>query len=151
MNLIPEEELKKHRQLNLAPMVDFLFVLVAIFAIVTVTRSALSNSEIHLVKTEKKNKQNHLFSEECIVDLTITKEGTYRWMTDMHNYLIHDPKAIGAELLKQRQTGFLPNETEKTKVLLHIDQNAPWNSVAKLIVAVKGAGFQVHPVYEIVD
>ena len=151
MNLIPDEELKKQGQLNLAPMVDFLFVLIAVFAIVTVTRSALNDSEIHLVKTEKKGDQNRSSSEEYIVDLTVTKDGTYRWLTEMHNYLVNDPKAIRAELLKQKQNGLLPVEAEKTKVLLHIDQGASWNSIAKLILAVKEAGFQVNPVYEIAE
>jgi biopolymer transport protein ExbD len=151
MNLIPDEELKKQGQLNLAPMVDFLFVLIAVFAIVTVTRSALNDSEIHLVKTEKKGDQNRTSSEEYIVDLTVTKDGSYRWLTEMHNYLINDPKAIRTELLKQKQNGLLPEDTGKTKVLLHIDQGASWNSIAKLILAVKEAGFQVNPVYEIAE
>jgi biopolymer transport protein ExbD len=151
MNLIPEEELKKQGLLNLAPMVDFLFVLIAVFAIITVTRSALNDSEIHLVKTEKKERHKKPSTEEYVVDLTVTKDGTYRWMTEMHNYLISDPKAIRAELLKQKQAGQLPIETEKTKVLLHIDQDASWNSIAQLILAVKEAGFQVNPVYEIVE
>lgn len=151
MNLIPEEELKKQGLLNLAPMVDFLFVLIAVFAIITVTRSALNDSEIHLVKIEKKERHKEPSTEEYIVDLTVTKDGTYRWMTEMHNYLVSDPKAIRTELLKQKQTGQLPTDAGKTKVLLHIDQDASWNSIAQLILAVKEAGFQVNPVYEIVE
>jgi len=149
MSLVPEEELKKQGTLNLAPMVDFLFVVVAVFAIMAVTRSALNDADLELVKTGNKIQSSSPSTEEYLVDLTVTKEGKYKWLTEMHDYLISDPQFIRDELIKQKQKGLLPPEAQQTKVLLHIDQGAAWNSIAKLILAVREAGFQVHPVYEL--
>ena len=149
MSLVPDEELKKQGTLNLAPMVDFLFVVVAVFAILAVTRSALNDADLELVKTGNKIQSSSPSTEDYLVDLTVTKEGKYKWLTEMHDYLISDPEFIRDELIKQKQKGLLPPEAQQTKVLLHIDQGAAWNSIAKLILAVREAGFQVHPVYEL--
>jgi biopolymer transport protein ExbD len=149
MSLVPDEELKKQGSLNLAPMVDFLFVVVAVFAILAVTRSALNDADLELVKTGNKIQNTTEPQEDYLVDLTVTKDGNYKWLTEMHDYVISDPQFIRNELIKQKQNGLLPYEAQKTKVLLHIDQGAAWNSIAKLILAVREAGFQVHPVYEI--
>lgn len=149
MSLVPDEELKKQGTLNLAPMVDFLFVVVAVFAILAVTRSALNDADLELVKTGNKIQSSSPATEDYLVDLTVTKEGKYKWLTEMHDYLISDPQFIRDELIKQKQKGLLPPEAQQTKVLLHIDQGAAWNSIAKLILAVREAGFQVHPVYEL--
>ncbi len=149
MSLVPDEELKKQGTLNLAPMVDFLFVVVAVFAILAVTRSALNDADLELVKTGNKVEDSSSTTENYLVDLTVTKEGKYKWLTEMHDYLISDPQFIRDELIKQKQKGLLPHEASQTKVLLHIDQGAAWNSIAKLILAVREAGFQVHPVYEL--
>ncbi len=151
MNLIPEEELKRQGHLNLTPMIDFLFVLIVIFAIGAVTRSALNESDIHLVETQHREHPNSVEANAHVVDLTITKEGGYRWWDAGRHNLIDDPSKIRAELIQQQQDGFLPEDKENTKILLHIDQGAPWHAIAKLLIAVKDSGFQVHPVYEITD
>ncbi len=49
-SIIPQEELQVRRGLNLAPMVDFLFLILATFAVMAVTRTALYDSDINLVK-----------------------------------------------------------------------------------------------------
>ena len=46
MSIIPDEELKGFGGLNLAPMVDFLFLVVAVFATLAVTKAALYDSEV---------------------------------------------------------------------------------------------------------
>ncbi len=149
MSLVPDEELTKQGQLNLAPMVDFLFLVVAVFAILAVTRTALNDAELDLVKTTAKLDSGSKVSEDFIVDLTVTKEGKYKWLTEMHDFIINDPQIIRNELIKQKQKGLLPPNTKQTKILLHIDKGASWNSIAKLVLAVREAGFQVHPVYEL--
>ena len=53
MDLIPDEELRPKSFLNLTPMVDFLFLVVAIFAILATTRTTLFDSEVSLAKVEE--------------------------------------------------------------------------------------------------
>lgn len=149
MTLIPDEEMRKQGQINLAPMVDFLFLIVAVFAILAVTRSSLHDANIDLVKIESPLDAHMEEKEIYIVDLTITRDGKYRWLTEEGDYLSPSPERIRDELRRQKNSGLLPMNSSDTKVLLHIDQNASWNTVASLIVAVREAGFQVHPVYEL--
>ena len=42
----------------------------------------------------------------------------------------------------------LGKDKAKTEVLLHIDKQAPWESISQLIFAIKEMGFNAHPVYE---
>ena len=55
MDLIPHDELKPSHNFNFAPMIDFLFLMLALFATLAVSRAALYDSEIELVglKEEK--------------------------------------------------------------------------------------------------
>ncbi len=147
--LIPEEELKSQKSLNLAPMVDFLFLILAVFAVLAVTRTALYDSEIHLVQMDShlpppslnESKPGHT------VLLSISGEGQYKWVTEFNEFLLDGVEAIQYELRKQIELGLLPQEKAKTKVLLHIDKNAQWESIAKVIFSVKEAGFHISPVY----
>jgi hypothetical protein len=56
--------------------------------------------------------------------------------------------AIRQELIHQYETGALPEDKSRTEVLMHIDKQAPWESIASAIFAVREAGFSAHPVYE---
>lgn len=150
MSLVPEEELKRQGSFNLAPMVDFLFLVVAIFAVLAVTRTVLYDSELELVRTEQPlDKEKTALSKDCYyVDLGVTRDGKYKWLTESQDYLIADPALIKSELRKQQMNGLLPRDNEQTKVLLHIDKGAEWGAVASLILAVREAGFTIHPLYE---
>lgn len=153
MSLIPEEELQKQGSLNLAPMVDFLFLVIAVFAVLAVSRAALYDGEVHLVKLTPADKKmaTPTHQDTYIVNLSVTEKGQYKWITEANEYLLDSVYAIEPELIKQQELGLLPQEKEKTKILLHIDKKAEWEPVAKAIFAVRGAGFQVHPVYELDD
>lgn len=147
MNLIPEEELKRYNHLNLAPMIDFLFLIVAVFAVIAVTRASLFDREINLVKVQTKPDVT-IPQDRYIVHLSINNKGEYKWITEFNEYLIPCPLDVQLELKKQQELGLLPKDTLKTQVLLHIDKQAMWEPIVKLIFAVKQAGFQIHPVYE---
>jgi len=151
MSLVPEEELKRQGSFNLAPMVDFLFLVVAIFAILAVTRTVLYDSEVELVRAEQPlEKEKPSSPEDCYyVDLGVTRDGKYKWLTESQDYVIPDPLTIKTELRKQQLNGLLPQDKERTKVLLHIDKGAEWESIASLILAVREAGYTIHPLYEI--
>jgi len=147
MNLIPEEELKRYNHLNLAPMIDFLFLIVAVFAVIAVTRASLFDREISLVKVQTKA-DTSIPQDRYTVHLSINNKGEYKWITEFNEYLISCPLDVQLELKKQQELGLLPKDTLKTQVLLHIDKQAMWEPIVQLIFAVKQAGFQIHPVYE---
>ncbi|VHO02683.1 biopolymer transporter ExbD [Candidatus Rhabdochlamydia sp. T3358] len=147
MSLIPEEELKRYNHLNLAPMIDFLFLIVAVFAVIAVTRASLFDREISLVKVQTKTDVS-IPQDRYTVHLSINNKGEYKWITEFNEYLISCPLDVQLELKKQQELGLLPKDTLKTQVLLHIDKQAMWEPIVQLIFAVKQAGFQIHPVYE---
>lgn len=149
MNLIPDEELRGKSSLNLAPMVDFLFLIVAVFATLAVTRAALFDSEVNLVKVSKADESKEPVQMDfSVVNLSVTAGGQYKWITEFNEYLMENIEAIQQELTKQQQLGLLPREHQKTKVLLHVDKKAEWQPVVELIFALKKSGFQISPVYE---
>lgn len=150
MSIIPEEELKSYSSLNLAPMVDFLFLVVAVFATIAVTRAALFDRDIKLVKVENRvetPEKNPLTS--YTVNLSVNDQGQYKWITEFNEYLIETPAGVQQELLKQQELGLLPKEGKSTKILLHIDQNAKWDPIAQVIFAVRQSGFEIYPVYDV--
>lgn len=150
MNLVPDEELVGKKGLNLAPMVDFLFLIVAVFATLAVTRSTLFDSEINLVRIGQRDKTTPpKATEYSLIHLSVTELGQYKWVTEFHEYLMENLTAIEQELLKQEQLGLLPRDHQKTKVLLHIDKKAQWEPVMELIFTLKQHGFRISPVYEI--
>ncbi len=88
MSIIPEEEIQKSGSLNLAPMVDFLFLVVAVFATLAVTRSALFDNDIQLVKirAQEKTSSPTESKEQYIVHLSIDEQGRYKWITEFNEY-----------------------------------------------------------------
>lgn len=150
MSLIPEEELKQFGSLNLAPMVDFLFLVVAVFATLAVTKAALHDSEIKLVKVESSSDHSPYIGQNdyYIINLSINADGQYKWITEFNEYIIDGIQGIQTELKKQQSLGLIPKEKEKTKVLLHVDRDAKWEPIATVIFAVRQTGFEIHPVYD---
>jgi biopolymer transport protein ExbD len=153
MSLIPEEEIKRHSSVNLAPMVDFLFLVVAVFATLAVTRTALYDSDLSMVKVKaQENLHDQLAKKELyIINLSVDEQGRYKWLTEFNEYWIDGIAGIKQELDRQQNLGLLPKEKEKTKVLLHIDKHAQWDPIAQLVFAVRETGFDIHPVYDFED
>lgn len=153
MSIIPEEELKNSSSLNLAPMVDFLFLVVAVFATLAVTRAALFDNEINLVKLAPVNEQSPLMGneEQYVINLSVNEKGQYKWIAEFNDYLIENVSGVRAELNKQQMLGLLPKDPSKTKILLHIDKAAQWEPIAQIIFTVKEAGFNIRPVYDLND
>ena len=147
MSLIPDEQLKKGVSFNFAPMVDFLFVIVAVFATIAITRAFLYDTEMKLVRTGSGSS----FSAETapyLVNIGITHDGKYKWMTEVSEFLIESPEQLQYELEKQKVLGLIPKDPEQTKILLHIDRRAEWGPIASAIFSLRDQGFPVHPVYE---
>ncbi len=151
MSIIPEEELKSGGSLNLAPMVDFLFLVVAVFATLAVTRAALFDADIELVKVHPSDQESSTLGhqESFIVNLSVNEEGRYKWITEFNEYLMDNVEEIQRELHRQQTLGLLPKESDQTKVLLHIDKAAQWEPIVQAIFTVRKAGFEIHPVYDL--
>ena len=145
MSLIPDEVWKRQERINLAPMVDFLFlVIVALFCIL-IARSSLHTSKgIQLVAVDPR----HGGTSQSAPVLGIDELGTYWWREQGLDLLMVDVQTIADELQKRRSSGLLPSDPAQAKVLVRIDRRARWESVASLFLAVKGAGFTPLPLYE---
>jgi biopolymer transport protein ExbD len=150
MSIIPEEELKGFGSLNLAPMVDFLFLVVAVFATLAVTKAALYDSQVKLVKVHPSSEGSPFIGQNdyYVVNLSVNANGEYKWITEFNEYLINGVKGVELELKKQQELGLLPKDKEKTKVLLHIDKDAKWEPISQMIFTVRQQGFEIHPVYD---
>jgi len=148
-SMIPEEEIQTRKSLNLAPMVDFLFLILAVFAIMAVTRTALYDSEVSLVKMDTQAPPPSMAETEpgYTLLLSVNDKGEYKWVTEFNEFQLEGVDAVRHELLRQEELGLLPQDKEKIKVLLHIDKNANWESIAKVIFAIKETGYQISPVY----
>ncbi len=150
MSIIPEEEFQQKPSLNLAPMVDFLFLVVAVFAVLAVTRTAISDFDINLAAVSHEQKEDtKAFGKEqqYIVNLSINEKGQYKWISDTREYVMDNLETIQKELIKQQELGILPNDKQNVKILLHIDKNAHWEPIAQAIFAVKEMGYHINPVY----
>ena len=83
--------------------------------------------------------------------LSIGQGGAYKWLTEFQEYPMKDVGMIQEELFRQYQIGALAKDKSKTEILLHIDKNAPWESIARAIFGIRELGFDAHPVYEPLD
>ena len=149
MSLIPEDTLKPHLTINLAPMIDFLFLMLAVFACLAVTRAALFDTRLDLVQLRPENNPSSVIAKDNTfqINLSIAPDGTYKWITDIRDYPMESFENIQQELLHQHSHGILPENKKNTQILLHIDKHAPWETIASLIFAVREVGFEAFPVY----
>ncbi len=149
MELIPHDELKPSNSFNFAPMIDFLFLMLSLFATLAISRAALYDAEVELVELKPEKGAASLRAKEIQqINLSITSNGGYKWMTEFQEYPMETVQAIQEELARQYQIGALPEDKTKTEVLLHIDRKAPWDPIAKAIFAIREVGFSARPVYD---
>jgi len=151
MLFIPEDKIKTSASINLAPMIDFLFLMLAFFAILAITRASIFDSNLSLVKLKAPTKQQNILStreENFQINLSINKKGKYKWLTELKDYPIDSLLKVKKELTHQYNIGLLPTDKSKTNILLHIDKEAPWDAIAKLIFAVRETGFDAKPIFE---
>lgn len=148
MSFIPEEEIKGSQSLNLAPMIDFLFLMVVFFASLAVTRVTTKETEIDLVKLDPPSQEAPKKAERKVVTITVNADGAYTWVTDIHDYKMESAEDIRNELRTQHKRGLLPKDKKDTHVLLKVDKDAKWDPVVRLIFAIREAEFKVRPVYE---
>jgi len=148
MTFVPDNELKEPGGVTLAPMIDFLFLMLAIFASLAVTRVAFKDTFVDLVKSKKELSSSVSENPSKMINITISENGEYKWVTEIRDHALASAEEIAEELLRQYQRGLLPEDKHHTHILLRIDKNARWESVLHALLAIKEAGFNVHPVYE---
>jgi len=148
MDLIPEDQ--KSTQFNFAPMIDFLFLMLALFATLAISRSSLLDTKIDLVKHEKESNKQPLSqqAEEHFINIGITDSGHYKWITEVSSHPMNDKEKIKEEIYRQYNMGLIPKDKSQTKILLHIDKSAPWEKIAELLFTVRKTDFEVCPIYE---
>ena len=149
MNFIPEEKIKPNLSINLAPMIDFLFLMLAFFATLAISRATIVDSRVDLVNV-KEQKSNHITSNQnnnSQVNLSVSNKGDYKWITEINDYPVENIQRIQKELVHQHNIGLLPDKKSQTDIFLHIDKNAPWNSVAKLLFGIREIGFDARPIF----
>lgn len=131
-------------------MIDFLFLMLALFATLAVSRAALYDSEVKLVELKPESKANsiHPKRDSNQINLSISATGAFKWLTEFQEYPMESVRAIQEELARQYKTGVIAQDKTKTEILLHIDAKAPWEPIAKTIFAIRELGFSAHPVYE---
>ncbi len=151
MSYLPEEEIQGKGGINLAPMIDFLFLMLAFFASLAVSRVATKEMDIDLVKIEEKNGATVQRGEtdRKVIHVSISPSGQYLWSTDLHDYEMSSTEEITKELESQYQRGLLPHSRDKTSLLLKIDRSAPWEPIARLVYEVRTKGFDIRPIYQV--
>ncbi len=150
MSFVPAEEMKGKTTLNLAPMIDFLFLMLMFFACLAISRVTTKDTDIDLVevKPETHSVIADASSDFKFINISINANGKYRWVTEMRDYTMATAEEISNELLLQYRKGLLPEDRLKTQVMLKIDRDAKWEPILKAIFAIRDAGFEVRPLYE---
>lgn len=149
MSYIPLDELKERGGVPLAPMIDFLFLMLAVFASLAVSRIVMRDTDIELVQSKKEAPSSLELSHDFkIINISVSESGEYKWVTDIRDHMMQTPEAITDELVKQYQKGLLPEDKLKTQVLVKIDKDARWEPILELLLAIREVGFEVRPVYE---
>lgn len=130
-------------------MIDFLFLMLSLFATLAVSRAALYDTAVDLVELKPEKGAASLRAKDIQqINLSISAAGGFKWLTEFQEYPMETIQAIQEELSRQYQIGILPQDKAKTEVLLHIDKQAPWEQIAKVIFGVREVGFSARPVYD---
>lgn len=150
MSFAPEEEILAQKGINLAPMIDFLFLMLMFFACLAVTRITTRDTDLDLVEIQADRLASSAAGEDDTktIHLTITAAGEYKWVTEIRDHKLNSPEEIYQELVQQYEQRQLPTDKKRTQVLLKIDRMAQWDPILRAIFAVRQAGFEVRPVYE---
>lgn len=149
MDLLPSEELKPKMTFNFAPMIDFLFLMLSLFATLAITRATILETNLELVRLSSPDKEKGSFASSMHhVNLSVTETGSYKWISEFQSYPMDNEEAIQNELIRQYELGIFPKDKSKTEILLHIDRNAPWEPIAKLLFSIREVGFNAFPIYE---
>lgn len=150
MSFLPEDDLKAKISLNLAPMIDFLFLMLIFFASLAVSRIMTLDTEIQLakVKGEDRKISERVTSPQKAISLSISQEGKYNWITPSQTFEIATAEEIAQQLQLQHRQGQIAQDKSKTEIFVRIDRNAKWQTIISLLTAVRQSGFSIYALYE---
>lgn len=147
MNLLPEEEQNPTGTFQFAPMMDFLFLMMAIFAILAISRSNIFDTKIALYQ-RKESAQTANQEKIANISIVVRASGDYAWIAELSEYPLENTKKVQEEIIRRYELGLLPKNKEATKIFLHIDEKANWSNIADILFAVQEIGFSAFPVYK---
>ncbi len=149
MSYVPYEELKEQGGLTMAPMIDFLFLMMAIFASLAVSRIVMKDIDIELVQAQHQMSSTLNKGEDYkLINISVAENGSYKWITEIRDHPMESAAAIAAELESQYAKGLLPADKLRTQILLKIDRQARWEPILNVLLAIRESGFEARPVYE---
>ncbi|MEM8629420.1 MAG: biopolymer transporter ExbD [Chlamydiota bacterium] len=148
MHFFEHEERGKNPDFNFAPMMDFLFLMMSLFAVLAISRSSIFDANIDLYQKNSGSTSQASTEEMANISIVIDPIGSYTWISELNRYPLENTTKVQEEIIRRYDLGLLPKDKAATKVLLHIDQNAPWKKIADLLFAVQDIGFAAHPVYQ---
>ena len=146
MSFVPLEEIKDKNTIPLAPMLDFLFILLAFFVSLSVTRTSTQEAYLELAKAKGESSTIGR-KEEKVIQIAVLENGEYRWLTQLRDHPIITAHEIAQELEREYTKGLLPEDKKKTIILLKIDKKAKWEPILQAMLAIRGCGFEAKPLY----
>ncbi|MCH9609960.1 MAG: hypothetical protein S4CHLAM81_12580 [Chlamydiales bacterium] len=149
MSYVPQDELKGQGGFTMAPMLDFLFLMMAIFASLAVSRIVMRDTDIELVQSSLDSTSTINSAQDYkLISISVAEDGSYKWITEVRDHPMETADEIATELESQYQKGLLPEDRLRTQILLKIDRDAKWEPILNVLLAIRESGFEVRPVYE---
>lgn len=148
MSFLSDDAFKGREGIFFAPMIDFLFLMLMFFACLAISRNTTKATDLELVKINEVEQVGYEEMDQTLINIHINAEGLYSWVTEIKDYPLESTDAIFQELTSQYEKGILPQEKEKTHVLLKIDKDTKWEPILNAVFAIRKAGFNVFPIYE---
>ncbi len=111
MSYVPQEELKSQGGFTMAPMLDFLFLMMAIFASLAVSRIVMRDTDIDLVQSHHEGSPSFNQAQDFkLINISVAENGSYKWITEVRDHPMQTAEEIAAELESQYAKGLLPED-----------------------------------------
>lgn len=133
--MIADEYLDEKQSMSFAPLVDFLFLIIAVLSCALISENILESTNINLTSTEKSSATTQITSDNFSLDIGIDKMG---------NYFLYIDNALTP--LNISELDQYLNASKKAS--LYIDKDAKWDHLAPLILQLKEKGVEVSPIFQ---
>lgn len=148
MSLIPEEHCRTELNLHFAPLVDFLFIIVAVLALLITTQKTLYRAQVNLIQNEMPMGKVPTDARSHALHLGISASGQYQWLDPARTQIFETIHMLKRALFDQINQDNLSSDPCKKPIFLHIDRKAQWSMIGTLLLALHQEGFIVYPIYE---
>lgn len=151
MSFLPEEDLKARVSLNLAPMIDFLFLMLVFFASLAISRVMTLETDVDLATVQSGaslGRESGASRPKQVISLSISSDGKYSWISQNQPLPMSSADEVIRNLQQKHRHGQSPEDRSKTEVFVKIDQNTRWQPIITLLSAVKRSGFPIYALYQ---